>query len=180
MPTRPPHNKPGNRKLIAFFKFIIVSTLVVPWLIAGLVALNFYNSVLNFNGDIGELENRIELLTNEKEGMQVKIEDGERMLIEITEEKEALQRSARDTSNDPENFDYSAELHNSPNSSNGGDLAATEDNATTLNRSQIDELARQVIIGNWGNGLARVLSLSDAGYNHATIQQRVNEIIWGN
>jgi len=41
----------------------------------------------------------------------------------------------------------------------------------------IDELARQVIAGRWGNGAERVRRLTDAGHNASTVQSRVNELM---
>lgn len=41
----------------------------------------------------------------------------------------------------------------------------------------IDEVARQVIEGKWGNGLDRVKRLTDAGYDSDVIQKRVNEML---
>ena len=43
----------------------------------------------------------------------------------------------------------------------------------------IDELAKQVIAGRWGNGAERVRRLTDAGHNASAIQARVNEILRG-
>ena len=43
----------------------------------------------------------------------------------------------------------------------------------------IDELARQVIAGHWGNGAERVRRLTDAGHNASAVQSRVNEILRG-
>ena len=41
----------------------------------------------------------------------------------------------------------------------------------------IDELAREVIAGNWGNGEDRKQRLKAAGYNYSEIQNRVNEMM---
>ena len=41
----------------------------------------------------------------------------------------------------------------------------------------IEELAREVIDGRWGNGATRKQRLTEAGYNYAEIQARVNEIL---
>lgn len=43
----------------------------------------------------------------------------------------------------------------------------------------IDEVAQEVIKGNWGNGNARREALAAAGYDYATVQARVNEILTG-
>jgi hypothetical protein len=41
-----------------------------------------------------------------------------------------------------------------------------------------DELAQEVIHGDWGNGQDRVDALTNAGYDASAIQQQVNEIIY--
>ncbi|MCL2871345.1 MAG: hypothetical protein FWE26_06985 [Coriobacteriia bacterium] len=176
VPARPSKNKPGNRRLVAFFKVLIVAVLIVPWVVAVLVGISFYNSAAGFNQDVDELQERVSSLTGQREDMLIQIEEAEKQIIEITEEKEVLQRTARDTSNDPEYFESGTPTESSGGTQNGGEGGV----GTVPDEAQLNELARQVIIGNWGNGLARVLSLNDAGYNSSAIQQRVNEIIWGN
>lgn len=44
----------------------------------------------------------------------------------------------------------------------------------------VDELAKEVIRGNWGNGQERKDRLTAAGYNYSTVQARVNEMLSGN
>ena len=44
----------------------------------------------------------------------------------------------------------------------------------------IDELAREVLEGKWGNGEERVKRLTDAGYDYNAVQNRVNELLYGN
>ena len=41
----------------------------------------------------------------------------------------------------------------------------------------VDEIAREVIAGNWGNGQDRVNRLTAAGYDAAEVQKAVNRII---
>ena len=41
----------------------------------------------------------------------------------------------------------------------------------------IDQLAREVISGKWGNGEERKRRLTNAGYDYYVIQKRVNELI---
>ncbi len=41
----------------------------------------------------------------------------------------------------------------------------------------VDEIAREVIDGKWGNGDARKKSLTEAGYDYGAIQARVNELV---
>ena len=55
---------------------------------------------------------------------------------------------------DPEKYDYQEKLMKS-----------------------IDELAKEVINGKWGNGQERKQRLSDAGYDYKVIQDKVNEIL---
>lgn len=44
----------------------------------------------------------------------------------------------------------------------------------------IDELANEVINGQWGNGQERIDRLTSAGYDYNTVQNRVNEILGAN
>ena len=41
----------------------------------------------------------------------------------------------------------------------------------------IDDIAREIIDGKWGNGSTRIKKLEEAGWDYATIQNRVNEIL---
>ncbi len=41
----------------------------------------------------------------------------------------------------------------------------------------IDELAREVIQGKWGNGEKRKQKLKAAGYDYSAVQSRVNELL---
>lgn len=41
----------------------------------------------------------------------------------------------------------------------------------------VDELAKQVIEGKWGNGADRAKRLKDAGYDYDAVQKRVNEML---
>lgn len=43
----------------------------------------------------------------------------------------------------------------------------------------VDNLAREVLAGNWGNGQDRVNRLTSAGYDYNAVQNRVNEILYG-
>lgn len=52
--------------------------------------------------------------------------------------------------------------------------AVTETAAAT---KTIDEIAKEVIQGKWGNGSARKKALTNAGYDYATVQKRVNELL---
>lgn len=57
------------------------------------------------------------------------------------------------------------------------DLPKINLNAGVSNDKTIDEIAREVIAGKWGNGANRVTALNNAGYNYSEIQCRVNEIL---
>ena len=46
-------------------------------------------------------------------------------------------------------------------------------------KKSVDEVAREVIAGKWGNGAKRVYNLTKAGYNYVAVQKRVNEILQG-
>ena len=48
---------------------------------------------------------------------------------------------------------------------------------TTEPIKTIDEVAREVINGKWGNGDTRKQKLTEAGYNFSEVQQRVNEML---
>lgn len=47
----------------------------------------------------------------------------------------------------------------------------------TQSKKSIDEIAREVIAGKWGNGNARKKALVNAGYDYKAVQKRVNELI---
>lgn len=55
----------------------------------------------------------------------------------------------------------------------GGTAVAT----STPAKKSVDEVAREVIQGKWGNGVARKAKLTAAGYNYATVQARVNALL---
>lgn len=49
--------------------------------------------------------------------------------------------------------------------------------AETPAKKSVDEIAKEVINGKWGNGTARKQALTAAGYDYATVQKRVNELL---
>lgn len=52
------------------------------------------------------------------------------------------------------------------------------DNASAATNTKIvDELAKEVIQGKWGNGADRKSRLTAAGYNYSAVQKRVNELL---
>ena len=44
-------------------------------------------------------------------------------------------------------------------------------------KKSIDEIAREVILGEWGNGADRKNRLTKAGYDYDVVQNRVNELM---
>lgn len=51
------------------------------------------------------------------------------------------------------------------------------DSATTTPIKTVVEVAKEVIDGNWGNGADRRVKLTNAGYNYAEVQAKVNELL---
>lgn len=47
----------------------------------------------------------------------------------------------------------------------------------TVNKKSIDQLAKEVINGKWGNGAERKKHLTESGYNYDKVQKKVNEIL---
>lgn len=47
----------------------------------------------------------------------------------------------------------------------------------TATQKTVDQLAKEVIQGKWGNGNARKKKLEAAGYDYSTVQKKVNEIL---
>ena len=56
---------------------------------------------------------------------------------------------------------------------------ATARPVTTTPAKSIDELAKEVIRGDWGNGQERKDKLAAAGYDYDKVQDKVNEILYG-
>lgn len=48
---------------------------------------------------------------------------------------------------------------------------------TTEEKKSVDEIAREVIQGKWGNGADRKKRLEAAGYNYAEVQAKVNKLV---
>ena len=44
-------------------------------------------------------------------------------------------------------------------------------------KKSVDEVAREVIQGKWGNGAERKKRLTNAGYDYNEVQKKVNQII---
>lgn len=47
----------------------------------------------------------------------------------------------------------------------------------TTNNKSLDEIAKEVIKGKWGNGETRKKKLTEAGYNYDKVQKRVNQLL---
>ncbi len=47
----------------------------------------------------------------------------------------------------------------------------------SANKKSVDEIAREVIAGKWGNGNARKRKLKKAGYDYAAVQKKVNLLV---
>lgn len=50
-------------------------------------------------------------------------------------------------------------------------------NVTVTSKKSVDEIAKEVIAGEWGNGTDRRQRLESAGYEYKAIQKRVNELL---
>jgi hypothetical protein len=50
-------------------------------------------------------------------------------------------------------------------------------NNTAAPKKSVDEIAREVIAGKWGNGATRKEKLAAAGYDYSAVQKRVNELL---
>lgn len=59
----------------------------------------------------------------------------------------------------------------------GFDTYVTTKSGSAIAKKSIDEIAREVIRGLWGNGQDRVNRLSAAGYDSNAVQKRVNELL---
>lgn len=57
--------------------------------------------------------------------------------------------------------------------------AGTTTPTQTSGGKSIDEIAKEVIAGKWGNGDDRKKRLTEAGYDYAAVQKRVNEMLSG-
>lgn len=58
----------------------------------------------------------------------------------------------------------------------GGETITTDTSADTTTKS-IEEIAKEVIAGKWGNGTERKNRLMAAGYAYSTVQEKVNELL---
>lgn len=53
----------------------------------------------------------------------------------------------------------------------------TKSGTAVASKKTIEEVAKEVIQGKWGNGEARVNALVKAGYDHEAVQRKVNELL---
>ena len=51
--------------------------------------------------------------------------------------------------------------------------------STTATKKSNEEIAKEVVAGKWGNGNARKIALTKAGYDYKTIQSLVNKLLKG-
>ena len=49
--------------------------------------------------------------------------------------------------------------------------------AKPVAKKSVDEIAKEVVAGKWGSGIARKNALTKAGYSYAEIQKKVNELV---
>lgn len=62
---------------------------------------------------------------------------------------------------------------------NGLTRRRKEERALFLKDNNLEQIAREVIDGKWGNGRVRKEKLTEAGYNYADVQRVVNRILVG-
>ena len=55
-------------------------------------------------------------------------------------------------------------------------LGGSKTTQTKSHTNSIDETAQEVIAGKWGDGNARKTALTNAGYDYAKVQAKVNEL----
>lgn len=55
----------------------------------------------------------------------------------------------------------------------------TASTSTPVNNQSVEDVAKEVIAGKWGNGSDRVNKLTAAGYNATEVQSKVNELLSG-
>lgn len=130
-----------------------------------------------------------------------KVEEAEKDLAEAEKDKEeyekeqAYENQIEELENKIEqiNKDYDRHIEQlreqltsaRPSISGGGSISISggttsgSGSGSTTGKKSIDEIAREVIQGKWGNGEERKRRLREAGYDPAEVQKRVNEILYG-
>lgn len=63
---------------------------------------------------------------------------------------------------------------------NNGDTKPVIPTEPKVPEKSIDDIAREVIVGKWGNGEDRKNRLTKAGYDYNAVQKRVNELVGAN
>ena len=58
-------------------------------------------------------------------------------------------------------------------------LRYPDDGSTSVTKKSVDEVAKEVLAGAWGNGDARKNALTAAGYNYSEVQAAVNRLAGG-
>lgn len=56
-------------------------------------------------------------------------------------------------------------------------LSGNKNKVYPVQKKSVDEIAREVIRGKWGNGLERKKRLTAAGHDYTAVQKRVNELL---
>lgn len=102
-------------------------------------------------------------------------------------EKKALKDAGFDCLTDPKYLKSDSELvrgdillyHKKTKTYETGHTAIYLSNPTEIQNGgkSVDELAREVIAGKWGNGDERKMKLESAGYNYQEVQNKVNDIL---
>ena len=59
----------------------------------------------------------------------------------------------------------------------GAFITSSEKSAVIVNLKPVEEIAREVILGKWGNGNARRTALEVAGYNYSEVQSVVSKLL---
>ena len=62
---------------------------------------------------------------------------------------------------------------------NGAESPTKPSTPSTANKKSNEEVAREVVAGNWGNGADRKNRLTSAGYDYNAVQAKVNEKSYG-
>lgn len=56
-------------------------------------------------------------------------------------------------------------------------LGVEDETSASVDKKSVDEIAKEVICGDWGNGQDRKDRLTAAGYDYSAVQKRVNELL---
>ena len=67
-----------------------------------------------------------------------------------------------------------------PASSSVSEQPKQDETPVVTPKKSVEELAKEVLQGKWGNGEARKQALTSAGYDYSAVQARVNELVNGN